>query len=145
MVRARHLTPESIIRAMRAGDFYASTGVELDDVTFDQQTRKLSLQVRPSGDETFVTRFIGTRKGVNLKGKPRLDKDGRVVETTLDYRNTDGPRIGEVVSEVKGTRPAHTLRGDELYVRAIVTSSARTEVYSSEFEFKRAWTQPVGW
>jgi len=145
MVRARHLTPEAIIRAMRAGDFYASTGVELDDVTFDKQTRTLSLQIRPTGNETFVTRFIGTRKGVNLKGKPRLDRNGRAVETTLDYRNTDGPQIGEVLSEVKGPRPTYKFRGDELYVRAIVTSSARTEVHSKEFEFKRAWTQPVGW
>jgi len=145
MVRARLLTPESLIRAMRAGEFYASSGVTLDGVSFDKQARKLSLEVRPSGDETFVTRFVGTRKGTSLKGKPRLDAEGRVVETTLDYRNTDGPRIGEVFAEVKGASPAYTLRGDELYVRAIVTSSATTAIPSGEFKFKRAWTQPVGW
>jgi hypothetical protein len=145
MVRARLLTPESIIRAMRAGEFYASTGVTLDGVSFDKQARKLSLEVRPSGDETFVTRFVGTRKGASLKGKPRLDAEGHIVETTLDYRNTDGPRIGEVFAEVKGASPGCTLRGDELYVRAIVTSSATAAVPSGEFKFKRAWTQPVGW
>lgn len=145
MVRARHLTPESLIRAMNAGDFYASTGVTLDDVAFDQSTGKYSLQIRGRAGETFVTRFIGTRKGVNLKGKPRLDSEGRVVETTLDYRTPDGPQIGEVFSEVTGTNPTYTLRGDELYVRAVVTSSAPTEVASNEFKFQRAWTQPVGW
>lgn len=145
MVRARHLTPESLIRAMNAGDFYASTGVTLDDVSFDKAAGKLSLRIRGSAGETFVTRFIGTRKGVNLKGKPRLDSDGKIVETTLDYRTSDGPQIGEVFSEVSGRNPSYTLRGDELYVRAIVISSAETKVASNEYKYQRAWTQPVGW
>lgn len=145
MVRARHLTPESVIRAMHSGDFYASIGVELDEIAFDQPSGKFSLRIRPKGDETFVTRFVGTRQGVNLQGKPRLDKEGRVVETTLDYRSANGPQIGEVFSEVKGANPAYTLRGDELYVRAIVTSSAAPQVPSAEIPFKKAWTQPVGW
>jgi len=145
MVQARHLTPESIVRAIRAGDFYATTGVELDEVIFDKPTGKLSLRIRSKGGESFVTQFIGTRKGVSLKGKPRLDKQGRVVETTLDYRSTSGQQIGEVFREAKGANPTYTLRGDELYVRAIITSSAAPQVPSSEFPFQRAWTQPVGW
>lgn len=145
MVRARHLTPESIIRAIQAGDFYASTGVELEEIAFAKPAGKLSLRIRPKGEETFVTQFIGTRKGVNLRGKPRRDKEGRVVETTLDYRSASGPQIGEVLAEEKGANPSYTLRGDELYVRAIVTSSAAPQVPSNEFPFQRAWTQPVGW
>ena len=39
MVRARHLTPESLIRAMKAGDFYASSGVVLRDVRYDDDSR----------------------------------------------------------------------------------------------------------
>jgi hypothetical protein len=145
MVRARRLTPESLIRAMRAGDFYASTGVTLDSVTFDKDTRKLSLEVHATAGETFVTRFVGTRRGANLKGKPRLDAEGRAIATTLDYRSSEGPQIGEVLSEVKGASPSYRLRGDELYVRAIVTSSVAPVVPSAEFKYKRAWTQPVGW
>ena len=145
MVRARHLTPESIIRAMRAGDFYATTGVQLDEIAFDRTAGKLALRIRGSAGETFVTRFIGTRRGVSIQGKPRLGADGRVVETTLDYRSAAGPPIGEVLSEVAGSEPACTLRGDELYVRAVVTSSAAPRVPSQEFPFQRAWTQPVGW
>jgi len=145
MVQARHLTPESIVQAIRTGDFYASTGVELDEVVFDKPTGKLALRIRAKGDATFVTQFIGTRKGVNLTGKPRLDKAGRIVETTLDYRSASGSQIGEVFCEVKGVNPSYTLRGDELYVRAVITSSAAPRVPSSEFPFQRAWTQPVGW
>lgn len=145
MVRARHLTPESIIRALRAGDFYASSGVELDQVKFDDTTRTLSLSIRPCAAETFVTRFIGTRLGVKIEGRPRLDPEGRVIETTLDYHTADGPQIGEVLAEVTGLHPAYTFRGDELYVRAVITSSGTPAVPSIEAEFKRAWTQPVGW
>ena len=50
MVRARHLTPESIITAMNAGDFYCSTGATLKDVTFENNT--LTVQIDP---DTGVT------------------------------------------------------------------------------------------
>lgn len=145
MVRSRFLTPEHLIRAMRAGDFYASTGVELDDVRFDAAEKTLSVRIRPKDDETFVTRFIGTRRGVNVVGRPRLGPDGKVIETSLDYRTEDGPRIGEVLAEVSGVEPKYRMTGDELYVRAVVTSTGAPEVPSTEFGFKRAWTQPVGW
>jgi hypothetical protein len=92
-----------------------------------------------------VTRFIGTRRGVSLAGKPRVDAAGKVVETTLDYRAETGPQIGEVLAEVPGLRPSYRLRGDELYVRAIIVSSRKPEVPSTETEFQQAWTQPVGW
>jgi hypothetical protein len=145
MVRAARLTPESLIRAMRAGDFYTTTGVLLEDVRFDARAGRLALHIQPQAGESFVTRFLGTRRGVSLKGKPRLDQNGRKADTTLDYRSADGPQIGEVFSEVRGLNPGYTLRGDELYVRAVVASGAGPEVKSSEFAFKRAWTQPVGW
>jgi hypothetical protein len=145
MVRAYRLTPESVVRAMRAGDFYATTGVVLEEVQFDAKAGRLSLHIQPQAGETFVTRFIGTRRSVNLKGKPRLDRDGHVVETTLDYRTGSGPQIGEMLHQEPGLNPSYTIMGNELYVRAVVTSSGQPEVPSTEFEFKRAWTQPVGW
>lgn len=145
MVRSRFLTPEFLIRAMRAGDFVATTGVLIDDLVFDASARTLSLRIQPQPDETFVTRFIGTRRGVNVTGRARTDPSGKVVETTLDYRSDAGPQIGEVLAEVSGLNPSYTLAGDELYVRAVVTSSARIDVPSTENEFKQAWTQPVGW
>jgi hypothetical protein len=145
MVRARHLTPESLVRALRAGDFYASSGVHLEEVSFDATARRLTLTIRPVAGETFVTRFVGTRRGVHLTGQPRLDPQGRVIATTLDYRHNPGPPIGEILAEVPGLNPTYPLRGDELYVRAIVTSTGRPEVPGLEAEFKQAWTQPVGW
>lgn len=145
MVRSRFLTPEHLVRALRAGDFYATTGVLLDDMGFDAEVGKLSLRIQPTGPETFVTRFIGTRRGVHVTGRPRLDAAGKVVETTLDYRTDSGPQIGEVFAEISGLNPIYTLKGDELYVRAVVTSSGTPAVPGPEQEFKQAWTQPVGW
>lgn len=144
-VRARHLTPEHLIRAMQEGDFYASTGVVLEDVVFDPVKRRLSLRIGRRRGERLVTRFIGTRRGVSLAGVPRRDANGDIIETTLDYRRGAGPAMGEILAEGSGTTPGYTLRGDELYVRAVVTSSLRPEVPSTEHEFQRAWTQPVGW
>src|SRR5262249_38792603 len=37
MVRSRHLTPESIIHSIEAGDFYASSGVTLRSVTYSRE------------------------------------------------------------------------------------------------------------
>jgi len=145
MVRSRFLTPDSLVRAMEAGDFYASTGVVLDDVGFDPARRTLSIRIRPRVGERFVTRFIGTRKGVRLEGRPRRDPDGALVETTLDYTAAGGPPIGEVLAEVRGLRASYTLRGDEWYVRAVIQSSAAPDIPSIEHPFQRAWTQPVGW
>jgi len=145
MVRSRHLTPEALIRALRRGDFYSSTGVHLEEVAFDPQTRRLSLTILPEGTETFVTRFIGTRRGANVTGRPRLDAAGRPVATTLNYLTPAGPQIGEVLAEVAGLAPTFALKGDELYVRAVVESSAPPAVESIEAPRKRAWTQPVGW
>ena len=144
-VRAWHLTPESLIRAIERGDFYASTGVVLEDVAFDADARRLSLRIHARPGERLTTRFLGTRRGVSLAGRPRLDAAGKVLETTLDYRSGTGPQIGEVLAEVAGPRPSYRMRGDELYVRAVVTSSRAPEVPTTEAEFQQAWTQPVGW
>jgi hypothetical protein len=61
MVRAAHLTPESILAAMEAGDFYATTGVELEDI--DLEDDAVALAIRPEEGVSYITRFIGTRRG----------------------------------------------------------------------------------
>jgi hypothetical protein len=144
-VRAAHLTPESLIRALHAGDFYASSGVELRDIRFDEKEQTLSLRIHARLGERLVTRFIGTRRGVSTAGRRRLGPDGQEIDATLDYRSGSGPQIGEVLAEAKGSNPSYGLRGDELYVRAVVTSSRRVAVPTTEAGFQRAWTQPVGW
>ncbi len=60
MVRATHLTPESLVRALRRGDMYASSGVYLDDVRYDAERGYLELDIRPDENATYTTQFLGT-------------------------------------------------------------------------------------
>jgi hypothetical protein len=117
-VRAEALTPEAILRAMNAGDFYASSGVALEDVV--AEPRRLSLRIRAEEGVTYVTRFIGTRIVKGCAGPP-----------------------GEVLAEAEGPSPSYAFRGDELYVRATVVSSRRHPNGYAPDDFETAWVQPV--
>lgn len=137
MVRARHLTPESLIRAIKSGDFYASTGVTLREITFDPQTRELRVLIEPDGDAKFVTHFVGTRKDADMTPRP--------APTTRRATQLYSDDVGKTFATVDGLAPTYTLRADELYVRAIIISSAAHENPTWESQKKQAWTQPVGW
>jgi len=58
MVRAPELEVDSIVDAMRAGDFYASTGVVLEKLEWGPEG--IRLNICPDGDALYTTRFIGT-------------------------------------------------------------------------------------
>lgn len=145
MVRATHLTPGSILEAMRRGDFYASTGVELESVEFEPGSEggngRLTVVIAGEEGVSYTTRFVGTRRGVDLRSEARVDASGAEVRATRRYSDA----IGEVFAEVEGTRATYTLAGDELYVRAVVMSSAAPERPTRESVVEMAWTQPVGW
>lgn len=57
MVRASGLNAEELLRRLEAGDFYASTGVVLDDVRIEPQS--ISITMHQLSDEEFRTEFIG--------------------------------------------------------------------------------------
>lgn len=141
MVLATHLTPESILEAMHAGAFYASTGVKLASIEFDPSVGRLSLSIRGEPGATYTTRFIGTRRGASLDSQPRVDANGQELRTTRRY----SAAIGEVLAEATGLDPEYTLTGDELYVRAVVTADVPPDRPTRESLWKTAWTQPVGW
>jgi hypothetical protein len=138
MVRALHLTPESIVYAMEAGDFYSSTGVVLLDVRRDGDT--IVVDIEPEAAVTYITQFIGTRSGYDPTGLPVVDEEGVPIRTTREY----GEEIGRVLQEVQGTSARYTFRGDEIYVRAKVISSKPKRDPTSEevLDVERAWTQP---
>ena len=124
MVRSQYLTPEHLIRAMKRGDFYASSGVTLNDVQFDAKTKELKLEIAPQDNVTYQTEFIAT-----------LKPDG----------NTDKERVGQRVLSSNSLSPSYRMKGNELYVRAVVTSTKPHQDPSFENQFQQAWTQPVGW
>jgi hypothetical protein len=46
---------------------------------------------------------------------------------------------------VEGAKPRYTLSGDELYVRAVVTSRKPHPRPTFKGQTEQAWTQPIGW
>jgi hypothetical protein len=141
MVRARHLTPESIVLAMEAGDFYASSGVTLHDVTRSATT--LALEIQPEPGVTYVTQFIGTRRGYDPTRQLLGPRDGDAAAKKTLPHHRYSKDVGAVLAEVKGPTAAYTLRGDEIYVRARVISSKVKVNGSVAEEFEMAWTQPL--
>ena len=138
MVRTPDLTEDSIIAAMEAGDFYASTGVYLDDVSFDG--KRLRLKIRAEKGVTYKTRFIGTCRGFDQTSSPRTNSTGGPLPYATRVYSRD---IGKVLAEVEGASPAYALKGDEVYVRGKVISSKLKENPHTEGDREMAWTQPV--
>ncbi|HEY0863856.1 MAG TPA: hypothetical protein VGD97_07105 [Lacunisphaera sp.] len=137
MVRATHLTPESIIRAMEAGDFYASSGVTLTEVTRSGRTLALEIQAEPG--VTYTTQFIGTRRGYDPASRLLGPAPG---SKTLPHRRYSKD-VGAILAEVKGPSATYTLTGDEIYVRAKVISSKEKSNPGVAGEVECAWTQPL--
>jgi hypothetical protein len=139
MVRADTLDAATLIRAMEAGEFYASSGVVLEVMSFRDGV--LALAIAASGQETFTTQFLGSPKGVDLTSSPVLDAEGQPLPVTQRYHQD----VGKVLATVAGRTPSYRLAGDELYVRAVVTSSAPPDNPVWDTQRKQAWTQPMGW
>lgn len=137
MVLAKDLNPATLIEALEAGRFYASSGVKLSRI--ESTSRSLEVEVDPQPGETYTIEFFGTRRGYDPSGKPVLDDKGIAVATTLRY----SPAIGEKFASVNDSKARYEFRGDEIYVRARVTSSAVHPNPSEPGEFQRAWVQPI--
>jgi hypothetical protein len=118
MVRAQYLTPEHLIRAMKAGDFYASSGASLRDVRWDAERRKLSVAIDPEEGVTYTTEYLVTTADADL------DQIGRVAFTTDDLESS------------------YRLADGETIVRALVTSSRTPVDPIFDDQKQQAWTQP---
>jgi hypothetical protein len=113
MVKSDRLHPHSLIEAMEAGDFYSTTGVELERIQFENNT--LFVKIKAEEGVTYTTEFITAHK--------------------------DASR-GEVVKTVDGTEASFDLPKDHLFVRAKITSSKLKENPYMEGDVEVAWTQP---
>ena len=137
MVRAAALDASSIISGMDGGDFYGSSGVTLVDVGRD--SNGMGLEIEPERGRRYRTRFIGTRRGYDPRRDPVVDDDGGEIRTTARYSDD----IGRVLAERNDLVPTYAFRGDELYVRAVVTSDVDHPNPSYPGQKTQAWTQPV--
>lgn len=137
MVLAPELSTKALIDALEAGRFYASSGVFLERVTMSPT--ELTIEVKPEPGETYQIDFIGTRIGYDPSSRPVVDDQGNEIHATRHYSDD----IGETLATVAGTSATYHYSGDEIYVRARVTSSAPPDQETDENERKRAWIQPV--
>jgi hypothetical protein len=141
MVRSRYLTPEALIRALNAGDFYGSSGVTLKRLDFDRASQTLSLEVDPLPETDYHIEFIGTPRDYDRSRRPVLSSEGRPLPVTSRYSSD----VGQVLARSEGLTASYQLTGDELYVRAVVTASRPPENPSYPAQRQQAWTQPIGW
>lgn len=114
VVRTDSLRAKSLIEAMEFGDFYASTGVEFQKLTIDEQ--KISVEVTQEAGVNYEISFIGCKKGSN---------------DTEELMSTEGNNASFKFSD------------DLLFVRCKVTSSKLHSNPIEELLYETAWTQPV--
>ncbi|TWU15563.1 hypothetical protein [Allorhodopirellula heiligendammensis] len=139
MVRSKYLTPEYLIAAINAGDFYASSGVQLADIQHEDGQLRVVVDPHHSADKdvTYTFEFIGTRHDYDSESQPRdVENPDRV---TRKYSST----IGETFQRSEGTEATYTLDGSELYVRCVITSSEDHHDPSFEDQKQQAWIQPI--
>ncbi|MBX3422954.1 MAG: hypothetical protein KF752_15475 [Pirellulaceae bacterium] len=149
MVRSRYLTPEHLIRALKAADFYASSGVVLKDIQFDTDARKLTIHVDSAPGATYETDFIAV---LRPESTPTTASNPASSDAVSDNTPTTSSSLTEadmppaqVVATIAGEVASYQLTGKELYVRAVVRSSLPPTDPVYDNQRQQAWTQPVGW
>ena len=140
-VRSAELTPEGITAALHAGDFYATCGVQLEDVAFTAADRTLRVKVKAVAGVTYRIFFITTRRGFNQTvSTVASPADGAKPARTIPVYSED---IGRTVKTVDGTEASYQMAEDDLYVRARVESSLPGKFTRNFYPaFQTAWTQP---
>jgi len=114
MVQAEKLDAASLINAMESGNFYASTGVTLNSVSF--LDHELKIEVEGQAGVNYKIEFIGVSKN---------ETDARVLKT------------------VEGTTASFEVPSEYLFVRARITSTKVQANPFQDGDLERAWTQPV--
>ena len=139
MVRGDELDADVITEKITQGDFYSSSGVKLIDVVYNSKKQKLELLIEEEDGVTYTTKFIGTTSSADLSSKEKKSANGKKV--TRIYSKD----VGAVLATASGIHPTYQLKGDELYVRAVVTSTKPHGDPTLPGQTEQAWTQPVGW
>lgn len=114
MVQADTLSSKSLINAMEDGKFYASTGVQLREIS--NTSSKLFIEVTTEPGTTFTIDFIGCLKG---------ETETRILKT------------------VQGQKAKYAMPENLLFVRSKITSSKKQDNPIEDLIFEMAWTQPV--
>lgn len=114
MVQADTLSAASLINAMEEGKFYASTGITLNTLKFENNI--LSVQVAGEPGISYSIDFIGLKKGNS---------------------NTS------ILKSVSGINANFELTNDIVFVRCKITSSKLHDNPIENIAHEMAWTQPL--
>lgn len=144
MVRSRWLTPNKITEAIKRGDFYNSTGVALKKLEITPEG--IEIEVAAERGVEYKIEFIGTLQSANLKGNilPQVEHEHRgnadhLHREVYQYSHS----IGKVLKKVEGKKASYKVTGEEIYVRARITSSKSHPNPYLKGDMEMAWTQPL--
>ena len=136
-VNSESLEPNSIVKEIQHGNFYASTGVEIDN--FFVSNDEIKIEINKKNNEEFTTQFIGTRVNFDRKTINNNNTGHSSLFSDLSYSND----IGKILHETKENPAIYRFEGDEIYVRAKVISNKDHHNKSTVNDFKTAWLQPI--
>jgi hypothetical protein len=114
MVQAKSLDAASVIEAMEAGRFYASTGVTFSNFSF--RNNQLQIEIEEEAGVAYTIEVIGLKAGADEM---------------------------EVVETQQGTYLDFEVTKEYVFVRVRVTSNKQKENPFQEGDWEMAWTQPV--
>ena len=122
VVKAPALTRDAILSALEDGEFYASTGVTLTEISATPES--LSVTIAPEGMTYETLVMVAARNGRTVPPGASLMKR---------YRVTFIGESGRVLATSNENPAEYRITGDEGYVRARIDDSGGMQ----------AWTQPV--
>ncbi len=153
MVRAMKLSLAEIIGAMHQGDFYVSTGLELDRLELDRAAKTIRLKVHEMPGYRYKIEFIGTKKGFDPSIKKEFDHtaSGEIPQWARNQNYKLPTRhikvwsdeIGTVLKTVDGPEGSYQLQNDDLFVRARIVTQKGTQPEQEHPANPIAWTQPI--
>jgi len=114
MVASDRLTTNSLIEAMEAGDFYASSGISLKTVFHNK--KYYTIEIIPESDVSYEVIFYVYKKNT---------------ESVVEF------------SRLRGTTAKYNFEKDDIFVRAKIISNKKMPNPIKAGETMKAWTQPV--
>lgn len=120
MVKADSLHGGALIEAMEAGQFYATTGIELTDL--QQNAQSIALKIKTEANIKYSIQFVGIKKG---KSEAEV-----LQEVKIQHGDTAWVR--------------YKTTGNEWFVRARISSDKPKFNPYFPNDKEMAWTQPVG-
>ena len=118
MVRAKQLTPESLIEAMEAGDFYSSTGVELEELKVEKNS--FTIGVKQAKGVTYSIEIITANKNGDMNYRIR-----KGTKTSVALSPEDLFLRARVVSSKKRTNAVNEVEYEMAWTQPVIFSKEK--------------------